>query len=409
VATQNPDRDEGKVSTSEVLSLQGQIRDLAALLALPGMWRGREVPFIAGSLLDALISLLRVDLAYLRLEGSPADAVIEECRPKLPMSAPALRAALENWKPTEEESAAALHDVPGYGPMRAVRLHPRPARWRPVVIVCSARASFPTQVESFLLRTAVDLGMSALESSQLLHDVQEANQAKSAFLATMSHELRTPLNAILGYVDLLDAEVSGSLNERQKLSLSRVRAGTRHLMELIEGILSFARVEAGQEHVHRARFELGSLVRDSAALVEPLARAKNLSYVVNTPALPVNAETDAAKVRQILLNLLSNAVKFTNTGGIVLDLNAENDSAVIAVRDTGIGIPFGELERIFEPFRQVGDVYTEKNKGTGLGLSVSRQLARMLGGDVTVASSIDEGSVFQVRLPLSAPAATPSS
>ena len=383
--------------------MQGQIRDLAALLALPGMWRGREVPFIAASLLDALVSLLRVELAYLRLEGSAADAVIEEYRPAGSISPSELGRALEHCRVAEEGSTAVWQDVPGCGRVRTVRIRPRLSRWSAVVIVCSARSNFPTEVESFLLRSAVDLGTAALDSSQLLRDVQEANRAKSAFLATMSHELRTPLNAILGYVDLLDAEVAGTLNQGQRLSLTRVRAGTRHLMELIEGILSFARLDAGKEQVHGVLFELGSLIRETAALVEPLARSKHLSYVVNTPAQPVEANTDAAKVRQIMLNLLSNAVKFTHSGGIIVDASVENGMFRIAVQDTGMGIPANELVRIFEPFRQVGDVYTRKSTGTGLGLSVSRQLARLLGGDVTVVRSGKEGSVFEVRLPLSAP------
>jgi signal transduction histidine kinase len=174
-------------------------------------------------------------------------------------------------------------------------------------------------------------------------------------------------------------------------------------MGLIEGILSFARLDAGKEQMHRSVFELGSLIRETAALVEPMAKSKHLSYVVNTAAQPIEADTDAAKVRQILLNLLSNAVKFTKSGGIVVDASLENDMARIAVEDTGIGIPVSELERIFEPFRQVGDVYTQKSTGTGLGLSVSRQLARLLGGDVTVVRTGNEGSVFEVRLPLNAP------
>ena len=403
MAAQTPERKEGHAATSVGPSLQGQIRDLAALLALPGIWRGREVPFIAASLLDALVSLLRVELAYLRLEGSAADAVIEEYRPAQSMPPSELGRALGHSRVAEEGSTAVWQDVPGYGRVRTVRIRPRLSRWSAVVIVCSVRSNFPTEVESFLLRSAVDLGTAALDSSQLLRDVQEANRAKSAFLATMSHELRTPLNAILGYVDLLDAEVAGTLNQGQRLSLTRVRAGTRHLMELIEGILSFARLDAGKEQVHAGLFELGSLIRETAALVEPLARSKHLSYVVNTPAQPVEANTDAAKVRQIMLNLLSNAVKFTHAGGIILDASVENDMVRIAVQDTGMGIPASELVRIFEPFRQVGDVYTQKSTGTGLGLSVSRQLARLLGGDVTVVRSGQEGSVFEVRLPLSAP------
>jgi signal transduction histidine kinase len=371
---------------------------VAALLALPGVWRGREVAFIAASLLDALVSLLRVDVAYLRVESRAGGEVVEDRRPLLAISAHDLGIALEHWG-GPPDAASSSQSVPGYGMMRVMRIHPRLERGRAVVILCSARPDFPTQMEAFLIRTAIEQGMIALEGSRLLRDLQEANQAKATFLATMSHELRTPLNAILGYVDLLELEIAGRLNDRQKQSLARVRAGSMHLQELIEGILSFARIDAGKVHVHRVRVDLRSLVHDTVALIEPLARARNLDLVVRTPDDPLLVSTDAAKVRQILLNLLSNAVKFTNHGSVTLDLRRGAADIVLSVTDTGVGIPPEEQARIFEPFRQVGDVYTQKSTGTGLGLSVSRELARLLGGDVTVDSTPSEGSVFTVVLP----------
>lgn len=385
--------------SDDVQSLQAQLRDVAALLALPGVWRGREVAFIAGSLLDAMVSLLRVDTAYLRLEtGTDDDGVVEVRRPMVANSAQDLGAALEHWSGPADMPAVTLQSIPGFGMMRVLRIHPRLERGRAVVILCSARPDFPTHVEAFLIRTAIEQGMIAMEGSRLLHDLQEANQAKATFLATMSHELRTPLNAILGHVDLLDMEVAGPLNEKQKESLARVRAGSHHLQEMIEGILTFARIDAGKVRVRREEVDLSSLVRDTSAWIEPLARARGLDLIVQTPDEPLTISTDAAKVRQIILNLLSNAVKFTEKGSVTLALRRTDAGAMISVRDTGVGIPRAEQRTIFEPFRQVGDVYTQKSTGTGLGLSVSRQLARLLGGDVTVESSPGEGSVFTVEL-----------
>jgi signal transduction histidine kinase len=399
VTTDPPERVSAVPGSDEVQSLQAHLRDVAAILALPGVWRGREVAFIAASLLDALVSLLRVDVAYLRVESRAGGEVVEDRRPMLAISAHDLGVALEHWSQRADGPAASLQPVPGHGMMRVMRIHPRLERGRAIVIMGSARPDFPTQTEAFLMRTAIEQGMIALEGSRLLRDLQEANQAKATFLATMSHELRTPLNAIMGYVDLLELEIAGTLNDRQKQSLARVRAGSLHLQELIESILSFARIDAGKVHVHRVQVDLGSLVHETVALIEPLARARSLDLVVHTPADPLLASTDAAKVRQIILNLLSNAVKFTDHGSITLDLRRDDGDIVLSVTDTGIGIPPEERARIFEPFRQVGDVYTQKSTGTGLGLSVSRELARLLGGDVTVDSTPSKGSVFTVVLP----------
>ncbi len=230
--------------------------------------------------------------------------------------------------------------------------------------------------------------------------LQAASQAKSDFLATMSHELRTPLNAIIGYSDLLDAEVAGPLNGMQRAQLGRIGASTRHLLDLIEQILTFSRIEAGQETVHARAVDLGELVRETAEIVEPLAAARGLRFTVHAPDGPVFVETDAGKVRQILLNLLSNAAKFTDEGEVELRVETEGDGVVMRVRDTGIGIPPDEREYVFEPFRQLGTGPTRRAGGTGLGLTVSRQLARLLGGDVVIENTSAMGSTFAVHLPM---------
>jgi signal transduction histidine kinase len=388
----------GGTGEDEAGVLRGQVRDLAALLALAAMWRGREVSFIAASLLDALVSLLRVDVVYLRLETTLGGEVLEVVRPGKHV-ANDVGASL--YPPHDASPAASgyLKEVPGFGVLRLAQLTPRIDRGRATLILGSTRKDFPTKVESFLMRAAIDQGMVALESSSLLRDLQEANAAKTAFLATMSHELRTPLNAILGYVDLLDAGVAGTLTDQQKGHLGRVRAGSLHLMELIEGILNFARIDAGRDEVHWSKLDVAEVVRDSAALIEPMARAKGLEWNVSIPAEPVWLTTDAAKVRQIVLNLLSNATKFTAAGSVSLRLSRASGAVEFTVKDTGVGIPRQEQERIFEPFRQVGDVYTQKSSGTGLGLSVSRELARMLNGTIMVESEPGRGSAFVLRLP----------
>ncbi|HEX2077081.1 MAG TPA: MEDS domain-containing protein [Longimicrobium sp.] len=229
--------------------------------------------------------------------------------------------------------------------------------------------------------------------------LQEASQEKSNFMATMSHELRTPLNAIIGYADLLDAELAGPLAPGQKDQVERIDANARHLLELIEGILTFSRTEAGQEEVDLRPVDVAALVRETAALFEPLAAAKPLRFSVAAPAGPVEVVTDAGRVRQVLLNLLTNAVKFTDQGEIELAAEAAEDGVAIRVRDTGIGIADEERERIFQPFRQLRAGTTRQAGGTGLGLTVSQRLARLLGGEITVQSVPGAGSTFSLWLP----------
>jgi signal transduction histidine kinase len=177
------------------------------------------------------------------------------------------------------------------------------------------------------------------------------------------------------------------------------------LIELIEGILSFARVEAGKEQVHLSDTTVGEIVEDVSSLIDPLARTRGLTLTVESANPSLRMHTDAGKVRQIVLNLLSNSVKFTPKGEVRLDVHEEAGDVVWKVRDTGVGIAPEEQARIFEPFRQVGDVHTSRAAGTGLGLSVSRQLARLLGGEVTVESALGAGSTFTLRLPIKGPTA----
>ena len=226
-----------------------------------------------------------------------------------------------------------------------------------------------------------------------------ANRAKNDFLAVMSHELRTPLNAIVGYAELLHDGVAGPVNETQREQLDRVQLSARHLVELVDEILSFSRIEGSQENVRPAAVDLAQVTREAGALVEPVAVAKGLHFTVSAPNEPVTFTTDAAKVRQVLVNLLSNAIKFTDEGEIVLASRAENGRVVFEVKDTGIGIAAEHQERVFETFWQVDQTATRKAGGAGLGLSVSRRLARALGGDLTVESAIGKGSRFRFWVP----------
>jgi PAS domain S-box-containing protein len=242
------------------------------------------------------------------------------------------------------------------------------------------------------------------ELREAMDQAQIASKAKSEFMAGMSHELRTPLAAIMGYSDLLETEVVGPLSDRQKGFMRRIKAGARHLTGIIEEILTFSRLEAGREAIHAERVDLAAIAADALSLVEPQGNQKGLAIRVALPEGPVEAVSDAGKLRQILVNLLGNAVKFTDAGEVELRVWAEGGMAGFQIRDTGPGIPPEFMERVFEPFTQVDSSSTRQKGGTGLGLPVSRRLARLLGGDLEVESAEGRGSRFTLTLPLVPPA-----
>ncbi len=229
---------------------------------------------------------------------------------------------------------------------------------------------------------------------------EAASQAKSTFLANMSHELRTPLNAIIGFTRLVKRRVKDVLPKKQLDNLDKVLGSANHLLGLINDILDLSKIEAGRIDVQLNTFDLDGLIDVCLQTVRPLISDDRLYLEKEIdPDLPL-LYTDQEKVRQILINLLSNAVKFTEHGAISVTAQREVDDLVLAVKDTGIGIPEGALARIFEAFQQVDTSTTRKYGGTGLGLSISRHLARLLGGDIGVESTVGVGSTFTVRLPL---------
>jgi signal transduction histidine kinase len=230
---------------------------------------------------------------------------------------------------------------------------------------------------------------------------EAANRAKSEFLAVMSHELRTPLNAIGGYAELLEMGIRGPVTEQQREDLHRIQASQRHLLGLINEVLNYAKLETGSVQYDLEEIDVRAALADAESLVAPQALAKGLTLVsADGPAL--RARADAEKLRQVLVNLLSNAVKFTERGGLVETSGAQvGDEVAIRVRDTGIGIPRDKLHTIFDPFVQVRADLTRRHEGTGLGLAISRDLARGMGGELTVESTTGVGSEFTLRLPSS--------
>ena len=235
-------------------------------------------------------------------------------------------------------------------------------------------------------------------------EAERANNSKTDFLAVMSHELRTPLTAIMGYEELLSDGITGPVTELQRQQLGRINASARHLLGLIDEILTFARVDIGRERVRWESLSINHTLGDAAALVEPMAAAKNIQFYIHLLEEDQAIQTDGTKLRQMLVNLLSNAIKFTDRGEVRVDCFVENGVLEVRIADTGVGIPPDNIEDIFEPFWQAEQTATRKTGGTGLGLSVTRKLARLLGGDVTVASRAGVGSTFILTLPMRAPA-----
>jgi signal transduction histidine kinase len=231
---------------------------------------------------------------------------------------------------------------------------------------------------------------------------ESANRAKSEFLAVMSHELRTPLNAIGGYAELIELGIRGPLTPEQRADLQRIQRSQRHLLGLINGVLNYARLETGNVRYELADIALDELLATCEALVAPQARAKRLRLVVPRCPPSLTCRADEEKTQQIVLNLLTNAIKFTDDGGrIEIRCEADADFVTIAVVDTGRGIAPDKLATIFDPFVQVDAKLTRTQEGVGLGLAISRDLARGMGGDITVESALGVGSAFTLRLPRS--------
>ena len=262
-----------------------------------------------------------------------------------------------------------------------------------------------TQQELATLALLGDQAALAVRNARLYERTQAASRAKSEFLAMMSHELRTPLNALAGFSSLLEEGIYGPVTPEQREALGRMRGAREHLVTLIDQVLDVARVEAGTKRARPEPVALAALVRDVCDALRGAADARGLSLDVQTADDVPSVQTDAGMVRQILTNLIGNAVKFTERGGITVRLARRGRDVFLEVEDTGPGIPPELHDRVFEPFFQVDPSTTRREGGVGLGLAVSREFARLLGGDLTLRSTPGQGTTFTLRLPADSPAA----
>jgi PAS domain S-box-containing protein len=240
----------------------------------------------------------------------------------------------------------------------------------------------------------------AIDDATRIAEIESANRTKSEFLAAMSHELRTPLNAIGGYAELMEVGVGGPVSERQQQYLTRIRNSQQHLLGIITDLLNYSRIEAGHLTYEIAPTSVHKMVEAVIPLVEPQSIAKQITMRHGRCDPDVVALADRAKAEQIVLNLMGNAVKFTPPGGLItVCCSVEGNRIAVTVKDTGPGIPLEKQGAIFEPFVQLGRNLTSPHEGTGLGLPISRDMARAMKGDVTVASDGRTGSTFKLWLP----------
>jgi len=265
-----------------------------------------------------------------------------------------------------------------------------------------------THKQIALLKTFADQAVIAIENVRLFHEIEEksrqleaANKHKSDFLARVSHDLRTPLNAIMGFTRIVLRRMEGQMPDLQKENLQKVMISSEHLLNLINGLLDLAKIDAGKMEVSADTFRVEDIINMTTATVEPLLKDGRVRIVRDiAPNLPP-LTTDREKLKQILFNLLSNAAKFTEQGEIKVSAAPENGNLKLAVADTGIGMKKEALDHIFEEFQQAEKTTASKYGGTGLGLAIVKQFINLMGGEIGVESEVGKGSKFTITIPMS--------
>jgi signal transduction histidine kinase len=230
----------------------------------------------------------------------------------------------------------------------------------------------------------------------------EASRLKSQFLANMSHELRTPLNSIIGFSKVLLNHLDGDLTERQEAYVRSVHNSSRHLLELINSILDFSRIEAGKLEMRPEKLDIHDLVDECIESSMPLVRDKRVKIEKDLPVELPLIDADRMRIKQVLLNLISNATKFTHAGRVLVQVRAEAEALHVSVADTGIGIAPRDLQRLFEPFQRLDNPLAQQADGTGLGLAISKKFVELHRGRIWAESRESQGSTFHFTLPLAA-------
>jgi PAS domain S-box-containing protein len=240
----------------------------------------------------------------------------------------------------------------------------------------------------------------ASELEKLNIRLQDLDRLKSVFLASMSHELRTPLNSIIGFTSLIIDGMVGEINEEQRKQLTIVKSSSNHLLSMINDILDIAKIEAGKVELSLEEFGLENEITEVIELFSPIADLKGIEILRDTTE-GITLFSDKRRLKQVLINLISNAVKFTDRGSVKLIARVMGDDTLeVKVVDTGIGITAEDISKLFAPFQQVDSALTKKHEGTGLGLHLSKNLVKLLGGEISVKSEYGTGSEFTFNIPL---------
>jgi signal transduction histidine kinase len=364
--------------------------------------------------LDELDQTLRVRATY-----GLSDELVEAIRGQPAGASDALRQAIQDRQPLEiadisDEPPSPVREIAMRAGFRARLVVPLVGTNRVVgalVIRRKQPGKFPTSTVE-LLQTFAAQSVLAIQNARLFSEIErksrqlaEASEHKSQFVSSMSHELRTPLNAIIGLTEMMVKNAARFGTEKAQEPLQRVnRAGT-HLLGLINQVLDLSKIEAGKLELNPQTVQLAPLIKDVIDTAEQLAEQNKNRLVVDAQENLGALTVDPMRLRQILLNLLSNACKFTKAGEVKLAARKVSNGTnfvEFAVSDTGIGMTPEQQAKLFEEFSQADATTAQRFGGTGLGLALSRKLARMMGGDVTVESEPGKGSVFMVRLPAGA-------
>ncbi len=270
----------------------------------------------------------------------------------------------------------------------------------------STREEAETELEQYKDSLEELVGSRTADFERAMSEAENANAAKSLFLANISHDLRTPLNSVIGFSDVLISGMAGDMSEEQLKQIRMINDSGRYLLALVSDLLDLSRIENSEQRVDAADVELGEVLSGVTSIIQPMCADKGIAFACDGCDRDISMQTDSRLLKQMLLNLLTNAVKFTNQGSVTLRITEEreSDSVVFDVKDTGPGIASNELPYVFEAFKQFTRDHTAKPDGAGLGLAISLRIARMLGGTITANSTVGKGSVFSVRLPKIAPA-----
>lgn len=251
------------------------------------------------------------------------------------------------------------------------------------------------------VRLRIAAASALAEAGDARRMAEHANDAKTQFMRAMSHELRTPLNAVVGYTEILELGIRGVVNPEQTKDLGRIKRAAAYLLHLIDDVLTVTRLE-GARPLHLISIAVNSVLAEVEGLCVLQAKAKGLKLIITPSECEILVAADAERFQQILLNLITNAIKFTITGGSIC-VTCDGDASMVRVRvkDTGVGVPLLDMDRVFEPFVQIDrHLTTATQQGVGLGLSISRELARAMHGDLTLQSTEGVGSTFTLTLPI---------